>query len=67
MLDEQDIRDRLRGAIDRAGSQRTFAEQHKMALQYVNDVLRGRRRPGQKILDALGVERVCFYREKEGT
>lgn len=64
MLTEHDIMERLRAAITAAGSQRSFADQHKISLQYVNDVLRGRREPGQKILDALGIERVVNYREK---
>lgn len=65
MLNERDILDRMRAAVEQAGSQRAFAEQHKISLQYVNDVLRGRREPGQRILDALGVEKVVSYREKQ--
>lgn len=65
MLTEQDIRDRLRAAIEKAGSQAAFARQHDISLQYVNDVVNGRRDIGQKILDAIGVERVVTYREKE--
>ena len=63
-LSEQDIADRLRAAIRTAGSQRAFARQHGISTQYVNDVLRGRRELGQKILDALGVERIVTYQEK---
>jgi hypothetical protein len=64
MFTEDEIMEQLRGAIAAAGSQRAFADQHQIALQYINDVLRGRRKPGQKILDALGIERVVSYREK---
>ena len=64
-MNEQDVLDRLRAAIEQAGSQRAFADQHGISLQYVNDVLHKRREPGQKILDALGIERVVIYREKE--
>lgn len=64
-MNEQDVLDRLRAAIELAGSQKRFAEQHGISLQYVNDVLRKRREPGQKILDALGIERFVNYREKE--
>jgi hypothetical protein len=63
-LTELDVMERLRAAITAAGSQRAFADQHKISLQYVNDVLRGRRDPGQKILDALGIDRVVIYQEK---
>jgi transcriptional regulator with XRE-family HTH domain len=63
MLSEQDIRERLRAAVAAAGSQQAFARQCDISAQYINDVLRGRREPGQKILTALGVERVVTYRE----
>lgn len=62
MLTEQDVLDRFRAAIDAAGSQAAFARQHGVSLQYVNDVIRGRRDIGQKILAVLGVERVVLYR-----
>lgn len=64
-MNEQDVLERLRVAIEQAGSQSAFAEQHGISLQYVNDVLRKRREPGQKILNALGIERVVTYREKQ--
>jgi hypothetical protein len=65
-LTELDVMERLRAAISAAGLQRAFADQHKISLQYVNDVTRGRREPGQKILDALGIERIVIYQEKSG-
>lgn len=49
-----------------AGLQVAFAEDNDLSAAYVNDVLRGRREPGKKILDAVGVERVTTYRLKEG-
>lgn len=62
MLTEQDVMDLLRVAIDVAGSQAAFARQHGISLQYINDVMRGRREIGQKILAVLGIERVVSYR-----
>jgi hypothetical protein len=62
MLTEQEVMDRLRAAIAAAGSQAAYARQQGISLQYVNDVMRGRRELGQKVLDALGVERVVSYR-----
>ena len=35
-----------------------------VSQQYVNDVLKGRREPGESILKALGLERVVSYRRK---
>ena len=52
----------LRSACDRAGSQANWAKAHGIAPAYVNDVLNERREPGDKILDALGIERT--YRRK---
>ena len=49
-----------------AGLQVAFAEDNNLSAAYVNDVLRGRREPGKKILDAVGVERVTLYHIKEG-
>jgi len=64
MLTEQDVLARLSAAIKVAGSQTAFAQQHGISDQYVSDAMRGRRELGQKILDALGIERVVSYREK---
>lgn len=64
MLTEQELIDRLRAAVVQVGSQKDFAQQHGISEQYLSDVLRSRREPGQKILDALSLERVVRYREK---
>ena len=63
-MNEQDVIARLREAIAAAGSQRAYAQAHNISEQYLSDVVRGRREPGQKILDALGIERVITYQEK---
>lgn len=65
ILTEHDVINRLRDAIRVAGSQRAFGRQHGISTQYINDVLRCRREPGQKILDTLGIERVVQYQPKE--
>jgi len=49
-----------------AGSQAAFAQDNDLSAAYVNDVLRGRREPGKKILDTVGVERITVYRLKAG-
>lgn len=63
-LSRHDVALRLKAAIDAVGSQKAYAQAHKISEQYLSDVLNGRREPGQKILDALGIERVVVYREK---
>lgn len=64
LLTDQDLIDRLRKAVEIAGSQKNFAQQQGLSEQYVSDVLNRRREPGQKMLDALGLERIVGYREK---
>ncbi len=49
-----------------AGSQAAFAQNKGMSAAYVNDVLRGRREPGQKILSAVGVKKVVSYQRVDG-
>ena len=44
------------------GNQSQWAKEHDVSPAYVSDVLAGRRDPGKKILDALGLERVVTYR-----
>jgi DNA-binding transcriptional regulator YdaS (Cro superfamily) len=62
MLTEQDVVSRLRAAIVEAGGQRAFARRHGFTPAYVNDMLRGRRAVAEKVLDALGIERVTIHR-----
>lgn len=61
MLTEQEVRDRLRTAINEAGGQRAFAEQHGLTPAYVNDVVHGRRALADRILAAIGVSRAVTY------
>src|SRR5687767_5782214 len=47
---------------EEAGSQRAFAEANKISAQYVNDVLKQKREPGDAILKALGLQKMESYR-----
>ena len=51
--------------VQRCGSQKAFAHAHNLSEQYLSEVLRGSRQPGQKILDAMGYERVVSYEQKK--
>lgn len=53
----------LRAAVDKAGTQTAFAKKHGISIAYVNDVLQGRRAPGDKILKALGLESQLTYKK----
>jgi hypothetical protein len=44
------------------GTQAAFARKHGVSMQYLNDFLRKRREPGRKILAALGVKKLTYYR-----
>lgn len=61
VLTKQELIERLRTAIAAVGSQDAFAQQHSISTAYISDVLRNRREPGKKILDALGLDRVVYY------
>lgn len=61
VLTKQELIERLRAVIADVGSQDAFAQQHAISTAYVSDVLRNRREPGKKILDALGLVRVVYY------
>lgn len=65
MLTEQEVRSRLEAAIREAGSQRLFAAKHGFTPSYVHDVLHGKRDFADRILEAIGVERVVMYRLKD--
>jgi transcriptional regulator with XRE-family HTH domain len=46
-----------------AGSQKAAAKRLGVSEQYLCDVLKGRREPGKKLLDALGYRRVVVYEQ----
>lgn len=64
MLTEQEVRDRLRRAVNEAGGLRRFAEQHGLTAPYISDVLRGKRALADRILATIGIVRETVYREK---
>jgi DNA-binding transcriptional regulator YdaS (Cro superfamily) len=55
----------LQSAINRAGSQKAFAEKAGVSQQYLSEVLNGRKEMGPLLQNALGIERVVTYRKKE--
>jgi hypothetical protein len=44
------------------GNQAAWAKRNKISLGYVNDVLNGRRLPGDKITQAMGLEKALLWR-----
>lgn len=64
MITEKELLKTLRKACKEAGSQRQWALDHDMTPSYVNDALNKVRKPGKKILDALGYDRVVGFEKK---
>jgi hypothetical protein len=48
----------------KAGSQAAWARKYQVSPAYLSDVLAGRREPGGKLLDALGLERLVSYERR---
>ena len=66
-MTEEQVYQYLLEAIERAGGQRPFARQLKVTPSYINDVVNKRRLMSDRILAAIGIERVVTieYREKD--
>jgi hypothetical protein len=57
-----DVRNMLRIVVGH--NRAAWARSRGVSPQYVNDILAGRRPPGDSVLEALGVERVTTYQIK---
>lgn len=65
-MTEDQVIERVRFEVKRSGSMRAYARTIGVTVSYVSDLLNGRRAPGPKILDPLGLEKVKVieYRPK---
>ena len=61
-MTDEDVRELLRLRLRRAGSQTKFAKEHQLTQGYLSEVLSGKRNPGPRICEVLGIERVVTYR-----
>lgn len=66
-MNKQELVEYIQRVIDEEynGVQAALARDCGISSAYLNDVLNNRRDPGQKLLNALGVERIVIYRFKE--
>jgi hypothetical protein len=64
-LRETDVVRRLLAACKAAGGQARWAEMAGVTPQYVCDVAKGRARPGEAVLRALGLQKVVRYVPRE--
>jgi len=51
----------LAAACEECGSQKAFADAHDISAQYVSDVMKRKREPGEAILKALGLRKAPAY------
>lgn len=51
--------------IEERGTKKAAAEFLEVSQQYLGDLLKGRRDPGKKILDKLGLESSVIYTAKQ--
>lgn len=61
----EDVLELIRREVKACGTQQAFAVKVGITQGYVNDILRRKREPGPKVLEALGLEKVVVYKEKE--
>lgn len=64
LLTAPDVSALLSKQIEESGSQARWCLDNQVSTAYLSDVLNGRREPGKKILDVLGLESVTHYRPK---
>ena len=60
-LTEEEFLSLIRDDVDKAGSQKVLAKRLKISEQYLSDVLKRRRAPGDKILAAYNYRSVRNY------
>ena len=60
------VMDLIDTAAKKAGSQKALAQEWGISEQYLSDILKGRREPGNKVLGQLGLVKMLVYREISG-
>lgn len=59
------VREALRLACFRAGTQKAYAAQNGISEVVLSDMIRGRREVSARIADLVGFERVTVYRKRK--
>ena len=57
------VRELLKSACDKAGSQSAFADKHGMSRALICQIINNNLEPANKVCAALGIERVITYRK----
>lgn len=58
---QQDVRDMLNDMIDENGSQAKVAQILGMSRSYLNDIIQGKRQPGNAVMDHFGLKKCVAY------
>ncbi|MBM3130445.1 MAG: helix-turn-helix domain-containing protein [Chloroflexi bacterium] len=61
MIDHDQMIQILKSKVKEVGSQKILAHQMGVSQQYLSDVLKRKRMPNHKILEALGLRPVQYY------
>lgn len=64
LLDVTEVRELLAKDVAQFDSQGLWCVKNQVSTAYLSDVLNGRREPGKKILEVLGMEAITVYRKK---
>lgn len=67
MMTEDMVVQHIGNLVESTESLRSLAREWRISPAYLSNVVRGKTRPGAKILDALRMERVVGYRFKPVT
>ena len=65
VLNDDDVADLLKAAVEREGSQAAFAKRYDVNRSELNSILNGRRRISASLAKALGLRRVYIVEEGE--
>lgn len=60
-----EFRKMLKEEVGKIGTQREAAKKWGFSAGYINDVIKGRNDPSDRLAEALGYRKVVSYRKKE--
>jgi hypothetical protein len=65
VFDDNEVRQLLRAAVERAGTQVAFAKRHRLDRTHLNQVLKGKSRIGRSVLKCLGLRKTYMIDQAE--
>jgi transcriptional regulator with XRE-family HTH domain len=61
----EEVIEMIKERLIKAGSQEALAKEFGVSQQYIGDLLRRKRTPGETVLNALGLQKVIYYERRE--